>query len=203
MKKLKGLYVITDEYICPGKSHEEIAEEALKGGAGIIQLRDKNISDRLFYEKGLIIKDLCRQYNALFIVNDRVHIALALDADGVNVGQKDLLCSAVKKILGKDKIVGISASTFEEALQAEKDGADYIGFGPVFPTETKTDCECISNTDILDKVKKTVKIPVAAIGGINAGNIKSVNADMICVVSAVVCEKDMKKATENLIKLID
>lgn len=205
MSKLQGLYVITDEYICKGKKHREIAESALKGGAKIIQLRDKNCSDRYFYEAGLKIKELCKEYGAVFIVNDRVHIALALDADGVNVGQSDLPCYVVKEILGKNKIVGISASTIEEAVQAEKDGADYIGFGPVFPTETKKDCECVSGLEILKQVKESVNVPVAAIGGINKNNIGVVSetgADMCCVVSAVVCENNMTEATENLVKLI-
>ena len=198
---MKGLYVITDEYICPGKSHADIAEAALLGGAKIIQLRDKKASDRYFYETGLKIKELCRKHKALFIINDRIHIAMALDADGVNAGQSDLPCSVIKKLLGPGRIVGISASTYEEAIEAERDGADYIGFGPVFSTQTKTDCSCISGLSLLEKVARDVSVPVAAIGGIDRYNIKdiaSAGADMACVVSAVVKAENMTESAKEL-----
>lgn len=202
---MKGLYVITDEELFKGRTHLEIALSALKGGAKIIQLRDKKSSDRYFYESAKKIKKLCEMYNAKFIINDRIHICLAVDADGVNVGQNDLPCNIVRNILGKDKIIGISCSTYEEAVLAEKEGADYIGLGPIFSTNTKTDYECITGLDLITKLKKEIKIPIAAIGGINKDNISMVKengADMLCVVSAVVNDKNMEEATKNLIDII-
>lgn len=199
-KKLNGLYVITDEKIYPGRRHSEIAEAALKGGAGIIQIRDKDASDRYFYEEALKIRNLCDKYNAIFIVNDRIHIAMAVNADGVNAGQRDLPCREIRRLLGKDKIIGISASDLNEAVEAEKEGADYIGFGPIFPTETKLDYECITGIETLQKVRDKVKIPIASIGGINQSNIEKIKdiSDMICVVSCVVMSEDMEKTVSLL-----
>lgn len=202
---MKGLYVITDEELYKGRTHLEIALSALKGGAKIIQLRDKNSSDKYFYEAALKIKKFCELYKAKFIINDRIHICLAVNADGVNVGQNDLPCSVVREILGKDKIIGISCSTYDEAILAEKEGADYIGLGPIFSTNTKTDYECITGLELISKLKKEINIPIAAIGGINKDNIlevKDKGADMLCVVSAVVNEKNVEDATKELVEKI-
>ena len=202
MKQLTGIYVITDEELSPGKTHAEIAAAALEGGARIIQIRDKTASDRKFFEDALEIRQLTKNAGALFFINDRVHIAAAVGADGINIGQNDLPIAAAREILGKETIIGVSAETIEQAIQAEKDGADYVGFGPVFPTSTKLDAGPVSGLDILKQVCKNVKIPVVAIGGICLGNIASVsltNAACAAVVSAIVCADDMAGVTTDLI----
>ena len=205
MKELKGLYVITDETLIDGKSHKKIAEKALKGGAKIIQLRDKSCSDLYFFKTARRIKELCEKYDATFIINDRVHIAMAVDADGVNIGQKDLPLPVVRKLLGPNKIIGQSCSTIDDAILAQKQGADYLGVGPVFSTQTKLDAGAVIGPDFIKVLKENVQIPIAAIGGINYKNINEVvdsGADMICVISAVVCEEDMEKATTDLVSKI-
>ena len=205
MKELKGLYVITDETLIEGKKHKNIAEKALKGGAKIIQLRDKKCSDLYFFKTARRIKELCDKYNATFIVNDRVHIAMAVEADGVNIGQNDLPLTVVRKLLGPDKIIGVTVKSVEDALLAEKQGADYLGVGPVFSTQTKLDAGCVIGPDFIKELKETVKIPIAAIGGINDKNIEKVveaGSDMICVISAVVCAEDTEKATMDLVSKI-
>lgn len=206
MNIIQGLYVITDEEIFPGRSHVEIARAALDGGAKIIQLRDKSASDRHFYEAAVEIRRLTREAGALFFVNDRIHIAKAIDADGVNVGQSDMPVHAVRKVLGNNMIIGQSADGLEQALQAERDGADYVGFGPVFPTSTKLDAGPVSDLDTLKQVCEGVSIPVVAIGGIGLSNIASVAANGVhsaAVVSAVVCADDMIRATIDLISEFD
>ena len=203
MKQLTGLYVITDEEISPGKTHAEIAAAALEGGARIIQLRDKTASDRKFYECALEIRRFTRDAGALFFINDRVHIAAAVKADGINIGQNDLPIAAAREILGRALIIGVSADTIEQAMQAEKDGADYVGFGPVFHTSTKLDAGPVSGLDILEQICKKVAIPIVAIGGIGIGNIASVsltNTACAAVVSAIVCAEDMVSATDDLIR---
>ncbi len=205
MKKtdmLKGLYVITDETLDPSRTHAQIAEAALEGGARIIQLRDKTCSDRHFYEAALEIRRLTREYGALFLINDRIHIALAAEADGVNCGQTDLPCPVIRKLLGPDAVIGISCSTAGEAAAAESDGADYIGLGAIFPTRTKADSPEAGGLDLITEVKKRVSLPIAAIAGINLSNIRLVGerqSEMACVVSAVVCAEDMTRATAELI----
>lgn len=201
-ERLRGLYVITDEELCPGRTHAEIAEGALRGGARIIQLRDKNANDRGFFKAALRIRKLTADAGALFLVNDRVDVAAAVKADGVNLGQADLPVMAARGILGPGAIIGVSADNVEQARQAEIDGASYIGFGPVFPTTTKLDAGPVSGLTSLAKVCGLVDLPVVAIGGINVENIASVaGAGAVCaaVVSAIVCADDIAAATSELI----
>ncbi len=200
---LKGLYVITDEEICPGRTHVEIARAAIAGGARIIQIRDKKASDRDFYEAASAIRMLTADARALFFVNDRVDIAAAVQADGVNVGQTDIPVPAAREILGPEAIIGLSCDSLEQALEAEKLGADYVGFGPVFPTYTKADAGPVSGLRTLREVCASVKLPVVAIGGIGATNIAEIadtGAASAAVVSAVVCAADMTQATQQLIR---
>lgn len=200
---LNGLYVITDEDICPGRTHVEIARAAIAGGARIIQIRDKAASDRDFYEAAMAIRTLTADAGALFFINDRVHIAAAVDADGVNVGQTDIPVGAARGILGPSSIIGLSCDTIEQAMQAEQQGADYVGFGPVFPTYTKQDAGPVSGIETLRQVCASIKLPVVAIGGIGASNIARVaaaGATSAAVVSAIVCADDMKQATNDLIR---
>lgn len=202
-KMLNGLYVITDDQLCPGRTHVEIARAAIEGGARIIQMRDKSASDREFYESALAIRQLCTEADALFFVNDRAHIAAAVGADGVNVGQTDLPISAVRAILGPKAIIGVSCDNIEQAVQAELDGADYVGFGPVFPTSTKLDAGPVSGLETLRLVCARVALPVVAIGGIGASNIAEVaaaGAACAAVVSAIVRAPDMTTATIDLIR---
>jgi thiamine-phosphate diphosphorylase len=200
--QLNGLYIITDEELFPGRSHLLIAEEAIAGGARIIQMRDKHASDRQFYLVACQLRDLTRKRGAMFLVNDRVDVAAAVEADGVNIGQTDLPVEAARKILGKNVIIGVSVNSLEQALEAEESGADYVGFGPVFPTTTKPDAGSATGLDALANVCSVVRIPVVAIGGISVNNIASVaavGAACAAVVSAVVCADDMVKATRELL----
>lgn len=201
MAGLQGLYVITDARLCPGRTHVEIARAAVEGGAPIVQLRDKETPDREFYETALEIMKLARAAGVMFMVNDRVHIAAAVGADGVNVGQSDMPVGAVRKVLGPGAIIGVSAGTIEEARAAQADGADYVGFGPVFPTGTKLDAGPVSGLETLGRVCSELEVPVVAIGGIGASNVAEVRAAgaaCAAVVSAVVCADDMIKATRQL-----
>lgn len=198
---VSGLYVITDEDLCPGRTHVEITRAALAGGARIIQIRDKNASDREFYEAASTIRMLTADAGALFFVNDRVHIAAAVEADGVNVGQTDIPVSAARGILGPRAIIGLSCDSIEQAIEAETLGADYVGFGPVFATHTKADAGPVSGLETLRQVCASIKLPVVAIGGIGASNIAEVaatGAASAAVVSAVVCANDMTQATIEL-----
>ena len=202
--KLEGIYVITDESLVNGRMHNQIAEAALLGGANIIQLRDKSCTDKHFYYEALKIRELTKKYSAIFIINDRVHIAKAVNADGVNCGQGDLSCKVIRDLLGEKAIIGISCSSIEEAIKAETEGANYIGFGPIFPTCTKTGCLKEIGLEMISKVKNTVKIPIASIAGINKDNIHLVaqhGSHMACVVSAVVTSQNMQKTTKELVEI--
>ena len=202
MDKIKGLYIVTDGELRPDRTHLQIAEEAIKGGAKIIQLRDKKIDDESFEIIAKQILQITRKNNAIFIINDRVHIAKAIGADGIHIGQGDMPISEARKIVA-NMMIGLSASTLEEALEAEKLGADHIGFGPVFNTSTKLDANPTTGLELLKLVCKSVKMPVAAIGGINLSNIIDVaktGADCACVVSAVVCADDMAEAVKELVR---
>lgn len=199
------LYVITDEKIGLGRSHSILAEEALKGGATVIQLRDKEKSGKELYKIGLKIRALTRQYRALFIVNDRLDIALAVGADGVHLGTEDLPISVARKIAGKNFIIGASVSSPEEALIAEKEGADYISAQSIFETSSKENVKVIG-IEGLKSIVKVSSLPVIAIGGINKENVKDViraGARGVAVISAVISKGDVRESTEELRKLIE
>jgi thiamine-phosphate pyrophosphorylase len=203
MRRLSGLYVITDEELFPGRSHLDIARAALAGGATIIQLRDKRVCDRKFYEVASELRTLTRQAGAMLFINDRVDIAAAVGADGINIGQNDIPFDVARTLMGKDAIIGVSADCLAQALQAQSDGADYVGFGPVFPTGTKLDAGPVSGLETLHRVCREISLPVVAIGGISLANIGSVAANgaaCAAVVSAVVCADDMSAATADLLK---
>jgi thiamine-phosphate pyrophosphorylase len=197
----KFLCVITDERHCP----VELAGMALDGGARMVQLRRKAASGRELYEWALRIQELCRQRDALFIVNDRVDIALAMHADGVHLGQEDLPASAARKILGPDAIIGVSVSSVAEAEQAVKDGADYIGVGHIFPTISKEKLSPPLGTASISQIGNAAGVPVIAIGGIDAGNIHEVmkaGASGIAVISAVSGADDPTAAARDLVNRI-
>ncbi|WP_400256672.1 thiamine phosphate synthase [Candidatus Methanomassiliicoccus intestinalis] len=200
-----SLYVLTDEHLSRRKSHVELARLAAEGGADVIQLRDKHLESRQLYETALEISKICRQHDVLFIVNDRVDIALAAKADGVHVGQGDIPAAVLRKFVPPDFIIGVSAGTAEEALRAEKDGADYVALSPVFDTSSKDDAGRGRGIEELKKMKQAVSIPVLAIGGINQDNIKEViaaGADGAAVISAVVSQEDVTAAAASLKRLI-
>lgn len=194
------LYLCTDRDLMTTQTIEESVELAIKGGCTIVQLREKDCSSKDFYDQALRIKKVTDYYQVPFIINDRVDIALAVDADGVHVGQSDLPAKIVRSIIGKDKILGVSAATIEEAKKAVIDGADYIGVGAMNATATKTDARSVT-IDGLKAIRSQVSIPIVAIGGINKQTIpmlKGTGIDGVAVVSAIVAQKDITKAAKEL-----
>ena len=194
------LYAITDRHWLNGESLYQQVEKALRGGVTFLQLREKNLDEELFMKEAGEIKELCRKYGVPFIINDNVEIAKAIDADGVHVGQSDMEAGDVRKRLGADKIIGVSAKTVEQALLAEKHGADYLGVGAVFSTSTKSDATGVSHETLRD-ICRAVKIPVVAIGGITRDNVKELNgygADGIAVISAIFAQADITEAAKEL-----
>ncbi len=167
-------------------------------------MREKNCSSLEFYEIALKIKEITDRYQIPLIINDRIDIALAVDAAGLHIGQKDIPAKTVRKIVGKDKIIGVSASNFEEAIRAYHDGADYLGVGAMFTTDTKKDAEHTSMEELI-KIRKEIPLPIVVIGGINEENIrdfKDIGINGFAVVSAIITKPDIKKAAENLKRII-
>jgi len=200
------LYLVTDRDILNGRmSLAQAVEQAIQGGATLVQLREKKVSSLELYNIACEIKEVTDSYNIPLIINDRLDIALAVDAAGLHVGQQDLPASVARRLLGDSKILGVSASTLEQALKAEQDGADYVGVGAVFPTDTKKDAEHV-NVDALIKIRASLCIPMVAIGGINAGNVellKDTGINGVAVVSAILGQKDIKNATQRLLEKIN
>ena len=164
------LYAVTDRYWLGDETLYQQVEKTLKGGTTFVQLREKKLDEDNFLKEAIEIKELCRKYNVPFVINDNVDIALKMDADGVHVGQSDMEALDVRKLLGPDKIIGVSAQTVEQAVLAEKHGADYLGVGAVFQTNSKDDADFVSY-DTLKAICEAVSIPVVAIGGITKDNI--------------------------------
>lgn len=194
------LYLVTDRDILKGRDLKKALEEAILGGTTLVQLREKNVSSKEFYEIAKDIKVITDKYNIPLIINDRVDIALAVNAEGIHIGQKDLPANIVRKIIGEEKILGVSANTIEDALKAQRDGADYLGVGAMFPTNSKKDAESTS-IETLKEIKNAVNIPIVAIGGINENNVqklKGTNIDGIAVISTILGKEDVKKACEEL-----
>lgn len=194
------LYLVTDRDVLKGRDLKRAVEDAILGGTTLVQLREKNVSSKEFYKTAKKIKTITDKYNVPLIINDRVDIALAVNAEGVHIGQKDLPADIVRKIIGEDKILGVSANTIEDALKAEKDGADYLGVGAMFPTNSKKDAESTS-IETLKEIKNAVNIPIVAIGGVNENNVqklKGTNIDGIAVISGILGKEDVKKASQEL-----
>lgn len=194
------LYAVTDRAWVGTKSLYEQVEEALKNGVTCVQLREKELDEEAFLQEAVEIGALCRRYQVPFIVNDNVEIAVKCGADGVHIGQEDMVAADVRKRVGKDMIIGVSAHTVEEAKEAVKNGADYLGLGAVFNTSTKTDVENMS-AGMLRDICNAVDVPTVAIGGISAENIeklKGSGVDGVAVVSAIFGAKDPGKAAANL-----
>ncbi|MCY6356862.1 thiamine phosphate synthase [Clostridium sp. ZS2-4] len=197
-----SLYLITDRNIIKNRSLKECVEEAIKGGVTIVQIREKDASTREFYNVAKEIKEVTDKYNVPLIINDRIDIALAVDAAGVHLGQSDMSIEVARKILGEDKIIGISAGNIEEALEAEKLGADYLGIGAIFYTGTKKDIDEPIGLEGLKEITNKIKIPSVAIGGINKDNtaeIMETGVNGISVISAILGYEDTKKASEEIL----
>ena len=202
-KKSMILYAITDRSWTMESSLEEQVEETLKGGATFLQLREKSLSFDEFLGQAKVIKKLTDKYGIPFVINDNVEIAIESNADGVHIGQGDMSAREVRKLIGTDKILGVSANTVETAILAEENGADYIGVGAVFKTNTKGDANLIS-MEVVKDICNAVSIPVVAIGGINektALKLKGSGVDGICVISAIFAKKNIYEATKDLYNL--
>ena len=199
-----SLYLVTDNSDDEEKFLKTI-EDGIKGGVTVVQIREKTADTLDFYNLALKVKEITEKYNIPLIINDRVDIALAIDADGVHVGQSDMPCDVTRKLIGKDKILGISAATVDEAKKAQKDGADYIGTGAVFPTTTKNDASSVTKEE-LKEIIKSIDIPVVAIGGINLENASQLNDTGIAglsVVSAIMSSDNPKKSSEKLLEIFN
>ena len=199
-KDALSLYGITDRYWLNGRPLIHDVQLALEGGVTMIQLREKNLDEESFYREAIEIKELCKKFHVPFIINDNVELAKKVDADGIHVGQNDMAAQDVRAIIGPDKILGVSTQTVEEALLAQKMGADYLGVGAVFPTGTKDDCWVLSH-DLCREICSAVTIPVVAIGGINLGNISKLSGlgfSGISLISAIFGQSDIKSAAMKL-----
>jgi len=196
------LYVITDEHLSGGRSHIQIAEDAIAGGADVIQLRDKSASSRKLFQTALELRRLTREAGVTFIVNDRLDITLAVDADGLHIGRDDLPLAVARRWIKRDKILGVSAATVDEALEAEAHGADYLGVGPIYEARgTKFDAGKPIGLNLLQNIRHRCNTPVIAIGGIQSKNVEDVinaGATGIAVISAVVSAPDITAAVRDL-----
>ena len=213
-KDALSLYGITDRYWLNGRPLIHDVQLALEGGVTMIQLREKNLDEESFYKEAIEIKELCKKFHVPFIINDNVELAkkfadgIKVDADGIHVGQNDMAAQDVRAIIGPDKILGVSTQTVEEAILAQKMGADYLGVGAVFPTGSKDDCWVLSH-DLCREICSAVTIPVVAIGGINLGNISKLSGlgfSGISLISAIFGQNDIKSAAmklkEEVLKII-
>jgi thiamine-phosphate pyrophosphorylase len=199
-----SLYLVTDRELLGGKDIVTTVEQAILGGVTMVQIREKSLSTLEFFQYALLLKDITKKYGVSFIVNDRADIALAIDADGLHIGQDDMPLSVARRIFGPNKIIGVSVATLEQALAAQASGADYLGVGAVFPTTTKDDASSVS-LQMLQEIKEKVTIPVVAIGGIHENNISKVMATGVAgaaVVSAIVASPDPRVAAKRLRQLI-
>ena len=194
------LYAVTDRHWLDGRRLIDVVRESLDGGVTMVQLREKTLEEGKFLEEAKELQALCRERGVPFLVNDNVEIAREMNADGVHVGQSDMEALDVRAILGPDKILGVSAQTVEQAVLAEKHGADYLGVGAVFPTGSKDDADDVSY-DTLKAICRAVSIPVVAIGGITQQNVEKLAGSGICgvaVISAIYAAKDVKAAAADL-----
>ena len=199
-----SLYLVTDRMVLGTRDFLQSIEEALKGGVTLVQLREKELSSADFYHSACAIKELTHAYHVPFIINDRLDIALAVDADGLHIGQDDLPLPVARKLLGPDKILGYSVSTIEEARCGEQNGADYLGAGTVFWTGSKSDIGEPIGLEGLQQIHKAVSIPVVAIGGIGPANlpaVKSIGIEGVSLISAILGQADIETASRNLINL--
>ena len=206
MKQIGKLHILTDTVLQSRFSHMEITRLAIAGGADTIQYRQKSGSTREMIEIAQDLKRLCSEAGVTFIVNDRLDVAIAAEADGVHLGQDDFPIPKARQLLGEGRIIGGSAATLDEARKCLSEGADYVGFGPVYPTSSKDDAGPVSGIDILKQVVEIIPLPIIAIGGVDAENIPDVmraGARGIAVISAVCCQDDPEGATKSLYQVLN
>jgi len=202
-----SLYLITDrKLLTPHSSLLTAVEDTLKGGVKAVQLREKDLNTRELLELAYKMRELTKKYHAKLFINDRVDIALAVDADGVHIGQKSIPAHAVKKIVQDKLIIGVSTHSLEEALEAERDGADFITLGPIYETPSKLKYGKPIGVDTLKRVKSKLSMPVFGIGGIKLDKVREVKetgADGIALISAILASKDIRKTTEDFLRLLN
>ncbi len=206
MEKIGKLHILTDTVLQSRFSHMEITRLAIAGGADTIQYRQKSGSTREMIEIARNMKRLCSEAGVTFIVNDRLDVAIAAEADGVHLGQDDFPIPMAQELLGEGRIIGGSAATLGEARKCLSEGADYVGFGPVYPTSSKDDAGPVSGIDILKQVVEIIPLPIIAIGGVGAESIPDVmraGAHGIAVISAVCCQDDPEEATRSLYQALN
>lgn len=201
MKQVGRLHVLTDIVLQCRFSHVELTRMAISGGADTIQFRQKTGSTRSMIETAREMQRVCRGAGVAFIVNDRIDVALGSEADGVHLGQEDFPIPLARSLLGEARIIGGSAATLEEAVRCQLEGADYVGFGPVFPTASKADAGPVGGVELLREIVRKCSLPVVAIGGIHEGNLSQVmgtGARGVAVISSVCCREDPEKASQGL-----
>ena len=202
---MRGLYLVTNRMLCGQRTVEEVVFMALQGGATCIQLREKNASTRDFVEEAQRIKAVMAPFRALLIINDRIDVALAVGADGVHIGQQDMPCEIVRKLMGPRALIGLSVETWEDVERAATLDADYLGVSPVFETPTKTDTKGHWGLEGLRRIRTATRLPLVAIGGLNTANAADViraGADSIAVVSAICAADDPYQAARELSAII-
>lgn len=200
-----SLYLVTDQDLCLGRNLIDVVMEAVQGGVNVVQIREKNSETRNFYELARAMKQRLRGKDIPLIINDRVDVAMAVDAEGVHVGQKDLPCSVIREMLGPSKIIGVSINTYEQIHTAHDQEADYLSLSPVYPTPTKPDTTEPFGISGLIKARKMTNRPLVTIGGINKSNIKDImdtGVDGVALVSAICSAPSPRQAAEELSKLI-
>lgn len=204
LKKALKLYLVTDSDILKGRDFYKVIEDSMKAGVTMVQLREKDADGKEFLQKAIKLRELTRKYDVSFIINDRVDIAMLCDADGVHVGQSDIDAVSVRKLMGEDKIIGVSARSVEEAKKAKEDGANYLGIGAMFSTSTKLDAKDVS-FDTLNDMKNAVDLPFVLIGGISLDNVselKKFNPDGYALVSGILGAEDIEKRVKEWIEKI-
>jgi len=191
---MKGYYFITDSKLSRAGNENDV-RQAVACGVEVIQYRNKNAETRQMYEETVRLREICRDSGSIFLINDRVDIALATEADGVHLGQSDMPCLAARKLLGQERIIGVTVHNLAEALQAENMGADYLGVSPIFQTATKLDAGKPAGIRLIEDLRARVEIPLIAIGGINhsnAGEVVRAGADGLCAISCVVAKENVR-----------
>ncbi len=191
---MKGYYFITDSKLSRAGNLSDVLQ-AVSCGVEVVQYRNKNRETRQMYEEAMRLREICRDSGSIFLINDRVDIALATDADGVHLGQSDMPCPAARKLLGPERIIGVTVHSLAEALQAESMGADYLGVSPIFQTATKPDAGKPAGITLIEEIRAQVEIPLIAIGGINhsnAGEVVRAGADGLCAISCVVAKENVR-----------
>ena len=203
---MRGLYLVTDRDLCGEKYLEDVVLESVKGGVSCVQLREKDISTRLFVSEAQRIKKLLEPYQIPLIINDRIDVALACGAEGVHIGQEDMPYAIARQLMGRKAIIGLSVETWEDVEESQRLDVDYIGVSPVFATPTKTDTKGAWGLEGLAKIKKISRHPVVAIGGLNESNVRETvlaGADCVAVVSALCAASDPEAAARKLNNIIE